>query len=256
MEKFKIIKNISKRIEISSFFFFFALISCFSAFIKNFLFFTSIILIHELGHFLTGIILGWKPDKIYIYPFGGVTKFDDDLNKPIREELLILVAGPTVQILFYLIIRNFLSLHDLRIFYNYHLSILLFNLLPIYPLDGGKLMKLLFETFISVRKSFSLVIFISLIFDVSIIIFLLKKFPLNIILMFIFLLSKIIREYRNRDYYFNKFILERYINSYHFSRVKVISSIKKMMRGYRHIIKIDNNYWTEKQYLYRLYKRK
>ena len=33
-------------------------------------------------------LLGWNVDKIYFYPYGGYTKFNDDLNKPKKEELL------------------------------------------------------------------------------------------------------------------------------------------------------------------------
>ena len=52
-------------------------------------------------------LLGWNVDKIYFYPYGGYTKFNDDLNKPKKEELLIMLAGPIIQIIyFFIIIKN------------------------------------------------------------------------------------------------------------------------------------------------------
>ena len=109
---------------------------------NNFLLYFSIIFIHELGHLTMGLIFGWKIDNISFYPYGGVTKFNEDINRPLKEELLILLMGPLTQIIYYLIIINFISLRNINIFRYYHYSILIFNLLPIYPLDGGKILNI------------------------------------------------------------------------------------------------------------------
>ena len=39
---------------------------------KDFVVFTSIIFIHELGHIVTGLLFKWKIDKVIIFPFGGL----------------------------------------------------------------------------------------------------------------------------------------------------------------------------------------
>ena len=77
-------------------------------------------IIHELGHFLTAKFLNWKVDKIYFYPYCGYTKFNDDLNKPKKEELLIMIMGPVFQIIYYLLIFRFLTMNELELFKNYH----------------------------------------------------------------------------------------------------------------------------------------
>ena len=58
------------------------------------------IIIHELGHFLCAIFLKVEVDKIYIYPFGGISKFHLSFNEAIWKEFLILCMGPIFQILF------------------------------------------------------------------------------------------------------------------------------------------------------------
>ena len=42
----------------------------------------SLIIVHEFGHLLMAKHYKWNTDKIYIYPLGGITKFDVIINKP------------------------------------------------------------------------------------------------------------------------------------------------------------------------------
>jgi len=228
------------------------IISCLSASFKNFFFFLSIIIIHELGHLLMGLFLGWELDKICLYPYGGVTKFNEDINRKLIEELLILINGPLFQIIYFMI--GYYLFNDESFIY-YNLSILIFNLLPIYPLDGGRILNIILSYFLSFRLSYYLSIIISLFVSIIFIIYsILNNYTFNIILMFLIVLVKVFIEIKKRNYYFNKFLLERYLNNYSFSKCISISSIKKMMRDKRHIIFNNNSYITEKEYLRKLYR--
>lgn len=205
--------------------------------------FTSIIFIHELGHFLMAKYFKWNIDKIYFYPYGGYTKFNDYLNRPLYQELLIMLAGPLFQIIYYFIIISFLSYKSVELFKTYHYAILIFNLLPIYPLDGGKLLHIIFNYFAPFRKSFKLVIFISFTSCIIGILLLLYKeveLSFSLLLVIIMVICKVIMESRKERYYFNKFILERYLHRYSFRRIKVISNINDMYKDCRHVI--WNNY--------------
>ena len=51
------------------------------------------------GHFLTAKLLKVEVDKIYLYPLGGISKFNLELNSSQIIELLILIAGPIFQFL-------------------------------------------------------------------------------------------------------------------------------------------------------------
>lgn len=223
-----------------------------SGLFKNIICFSSIIFVHELGHFLVAKVLGWRVDKIYFYPYGGYTKFNDDLNKPKIEELFIMIMGPVFQILYFYLLKGFLSINELLMFKNYHYSILLFNLLPIYPLDGGKLLNIIFNYFKSFRASFKLTIIISyLLTFLGIIFFVYKKmcFSLSFFMVVIMLMCKLTEEAKKENFYFNKFLLERHLNNYKFNKMKVIKGINEMSRDYKHVFFYDGKTHSEKEEL-------
>ena len=115
---------------------------------------STLIIIHELGHFLTAKLMKVEVDKIYIYPLGGITKFNLELNSPQIVELIILIFGPIFQIIAYLLLSNILIDYK-ELIKMYHYQILFFNLLPIYPLDGGKLLNIISPSFpVNVATSF------------------------------------------------------------------------------------------------------
>ena len=75
-----------------------------SGYFLNLIVFTSLIIIHELGHYITAKILKFNVTEIIIYPYGGITKLNDLINRKINEELLIATSGIITQYLFYLVI--------------------------------------------------------------------------------------------------------------------------------------------------------
>ena len=77
-----------------------ALIAAITGHFKGFIWFSLIIIIHEFGHILMGIIYGWKIEKVIILPFGALTIFHENLNRKIKEEFWIVVMGPLFQIVF------------------------------------------------------------------------------------------------------------------------------------------------------------
>ena len=116
-----------------------------TGYFSNLLVFTSIILFHELGHYLIAKINKLNPQEITIYPFGGITQINSLINTKISSELMVALAGVILQTIYYLVIALLHNNHLIRDYifnlfktYNYH--ILVFNLLPIYPLDGSKIL--------------------------------------------------------------------------------------------------------------------
>ena len=106
-------------------------------------------IIHEMGHMLMGILLGLKPEKVEIMPFGVAVSFKvklDDYNEKIKnarkielKKIAIATAGPLTNLILILI---FLYLPNINIKFVYaNLLIMLFNLIPIFPLDGGRILK-------------------------------------------------------------------------------------------------------------------
>ena len=213
-----------------------------------------LIIVHELGHFITAKILKVEVDKIYIYPLGGISKFFLPLNASFLKELLILIAGPLSQVLAALILKISMPEYN-KLIISYHMGILIFNLLPIYPLDGGKLIHLLFSTTIPFEKSLRLSIIISYL-TISIY-FLINISSLNIsvIIITIFLIYKVIQEQKQIKYIYEKFILERYLNNYNFKKSKLINNYKNFYKNKRHLIKENNEYYLEYEYLEKKYKK-
>lgn len=220
----------------------------------NLLIITTIIIIHELGHYITAKLLKFKVDKIIIYPFGGLTRINDLVNKDINEEILIATSGIIYQFIFYLLILylhkiNIIRENTLNLYKTYNSGIIFFNLLPIHPLDGSKILNLLLSKIFSYRLSNILTIIISLI---SIIIILtIDTFTNNYsyIMSITVLITYVIKFTKSLGYLYNKFLLERYLYNINYPTHKTITNLNKMYKNKTHIFKINNKYISEKKYL-------
>lgn len=137
----------------------------------------------------------------------------------------------------------------------YHNGILLFNLLPVYPLDGGKLTHLLLSMFLPYKHSLTISIYISYLTIFIILLFNLSSIKINTIILIAFLLTKVYKEQNKINYIYEKFILERYLTNYNFKNSRLINSDKHFYKNNRHIIKENNNYLLEKDYLIKKYKK-
>ena len=107
--------------------------------------------VHELGHLLMGLMLKMKPERIELMPFGLSISFKvnvQDINKKrgngnqqVFKEILVASAGPLTNLIILIFTYVFFgnsNFSSLVIYAN--LLILIFNLLPIYPLDGGRIL--------------------------------------------------------------------------------------------------------------------
>lgn len=198
-----------------------------------------IIIIHEIGHLVPAIYYKWKIEKITILPFGGLTIFNEDINRPLKEEFIILITGPLFQIIFTYIMKNNIEL------LNISKEILYFNLLPIYPLDGSKIINIILNKICSFKKSHLITLYLSVI---TIIFLTIKRFNLITILIMILIVKKVIEEINNHHLIFNRFLLERYLKNYKFKNLKTIKNENQMKRDYRHIF-MTKPHLTEKEYL-------
>lgn len=215
-----------------------------------FLFLVSLLFTHELGHFLAAGLLGCFLDKICFYPFGGISKFQMDLNKPIKEEVIILIMGPLFQTGMYLFLSQFpfTEMH-LSLLKNLHVSLLLFNLLPIYPLDGGRLLLLFLQIFLPFYTGFQIIFSFSFLLIFLFFYGFLVTKELNFLFVFFLLFVTLRREIQTFPFYFDKFLLERFLDKYYFSKTKIVTSFKQFRRNRMHIIKENGKYYKEREYL-------
>ena len=111
-------------------------------------YFALFTVLHELTHFIVARKLGYLPRKIHLTFFGASLEGDDDFS--ISDEIKIVLAGPLFNLfivifcylMFWFNPESFGFLYDVLIA---NWSILIFNFLPIYPLDAGRLMLVLFN---------------------------------------------------------------------------------------------------------------
>jgi Zn-dependent protease len=113
----------------------------------------AIVLMHEFGHSLACKQVGGKADQIVLWPFGGVA-YVAPPQRP-GAELWSIAAGPLVNVVlvpvFFLITQYGESagwwatrpdVWRLAVTLSYiNIALLIFNLLPIYPLDGGQILR-------------------------------------------------------------------------------------------------------------------
>ena len=93
------------------------------------------VLIHELAHALTAQNLGYGAYGINIGLFTGSASVDSDMHP--RDNIRVTAAGPLSNLIL-AIIGLFLGFDT---FFYINMFLFIFNILPIYPMDGGHLMK-------------------------------------------------------------------------------------------------------------------
>ena len=118
--------------------------------------------LHEMGHLLAGVALKFNPESIKIMPLGLVVSFNvsaHNHNEKILKsnsfkikKIVIALAGPITNIVIFILLISFnlgLNMGNRLICIYSNILIAIFNLLPIYPLDGGRVVKGLLSIYLN-----------------------------------------------------------------------------------------------------------
>ncbi len=115
------------------------------------------VVIHELGHAMMARHFGIATRDIILLPIGGVARLDHIPREP-KEELLVAMAGPSVNVviallltIWFLISGSSVSLSQMSLINGpivvrlilVNLILFFFNLLPAFPMDGGRILRAL-----------------------------------------------------------------------------------------------------------------
>lgn len=186
--------------------FIFLIIFYFTKQIEIYVYLMLFAFIHEIGHLIAGLALGMKPEKIEIMPFGFSLSFKTnvkDFNKKIKKgnilgikKIIVAFAGPLTNLIIILIIShiNIDIIKQLMIIYTNFL-IFAFNLIPIYPLDGGRILKEFLHINFGIQKTEKMIFLISniVLWVVSILIIILaiytKNFAYVLVIGYLWLLA-------------------------------------------------------------------
>jgi len=134
------------------------------------------VVLHELGHSFMALQHGIRVHDITLWPMGGVARIEQVPARP-RAEVLIALAGPAVNVAIAVallpplalfgVVSGFHSPGDYLLYVTEHISpgallvylffvnvlLLLFNLLPAFPMDGGRILRALLTTMIGRERA-------------------------------------------------------------------------------------------------------
>lgn len=122
-----------------------------------FIVYTLTALIHEMGHSLTATKRGYMLNRVTLTPFGAVVTGDADFD--LKDQVAIAFSGPLINVIIGLvivgswwIIPELYAYTDVMATANF--SMALVNLMPCYPLDGGRILFSLLAKKIKEEKAF------------------------------------------------------------------------------------------------------
>lgn len=205
------------------------------------LMFMFIILFHELGHIIMIKLFGYKINKVVIYATGGVISTNIAINIKSYKLFLISISGIVMQLLLFLLPIYYFQ--DSYLFKELNMSLILFNILPIYPSDGYKMVLSILEHF----ASYSYIIKFSYLFSL-ITLFIIFFYCKNIII-FISLYILNIQYILEYHYYLEKFFLERHLYGVEYKKKKIVNNLTNIYKCRNNYIKYDNMLKEEKEYL-------
>lgn len=114
------------------------------------------VVLHELGHSLTARRYGIQTRKITLLPIGGVASLEKIPEDP-KQELIVAAAGPAVNVVIALLLFLFAPIRGfdpeelteginswqgfLYGLYNVNILLIVFNAIPAFPMDGGRILR-------------------------------------------------------------------------------------------------------------------
>ena len=157
-----------------------------------FLIYLLVVVLHELAHYFVAKKLGYKMDKIYLLPYGAGIALKQNFADE-NDEIIIAIAGPLCNfILAFLTISLWWifpeTYNSTEIFVLANLVTGIVNLLPCYPLDGGRILTAFLKKKIKNKKN---ILKISGFLNILVVFLLIFVFLIDIFNYFTFLIMAI-----------------------------------------------------------------
>lgn len=133
-----IFRNVSLKISLS--FYIVIAVCLFFKILDIFLYSFIFVFFHEIAHIIVARKFGIKCKKIFITPIGQIAILDK-VERLSRNKKLLIVSSGIILNLIFAFIFSFYTDEKMQLIKNINLSIAFFNILPIYPLDGGRFLQ-------------------------------------------------------------------------------------------------------------------
>lgn len=211
-----------------------------------------IVVIHELGHVAVARELGWQVSEIQLLPFGGVATVEEAVAAEPIDEIVVALAGPFMNIamVFFSLLCWWTGIWTAEWTHYFAVSNFLiagFNLLPIWPLDGGRIVQALLCYMLPYRKAALLSLGTSCFFAALMLGLGCYYLQLNAILLAVYLAVINAQAFSRFPYQFIRFLMEKYIRAPELSQLRsvtlapsttAIEATQQMRRGCYHLFYI------------------
>ena len=139
--------------------------------LSTFLMSFGVVLVHELFHLIAALILGVDVKSIIILPFGMTLRLSKEVIRNPKKEIIIALSGPFANIVMLSLVRFFSQDINTAVFQAINWSVLILNLIPVPPLDGGRVLRAVFIKYTGLISAMGIVRIISKMFIVLIFVF-------------------------------------------------------------------------------------
>ncbi len=168
----------------------------------------GVVLIHELSHLLCAVFMGVEIKSIVILPFGMTLRLSSDLIRYPKKEVMIALSGPLSNVIMIAIAQFFYKSHaqnlNFLLFLIVNWSVLILNLIPVPPLDGGRVLRAVLIKSSGLIKSAKVIqklsrVFVAVIFTLGILILVVTRGNPSLCIIGAFLAFSLIEEKHSSD---------------------------------------------------------
>lgn len=250
-----------KRLKFDPSFYAMTLLAIMMGYLNEYVIFALTIIIHECGHLTMAFFYNWELEELKFFAFGGIMEFKGELNKSNKQDLIISSAGMVFNL--FTLILLFLMREKAKDFmnmtlYNYamwtQLFVILFNLIPLPPLDGSRIVNAILCFFLPYKVVLRILRWINTglitIFTGVTILYDIRQF----FIIVSFLTYSTVRYNKHIHYLFQRFLLQKkmYANvdlPRKIVKIKDDSWENNIYRGYLNLFQVKNRLHEEQKWL-------
>lgn len=178
------------KIKIKPLFILYVFLCIYFGWFNKIFYYVIAVALHEYGHYLVAKMKGYEFDSVVFNVYGGGLFGSNSFKR--KDDLIISLAGPLVNIFLILIIIALWWIFPTIYYFTYdfvicNLVVFVFNILPFYPLDGGRIVVALLQSRFNKIKILKVLKVISIVISVFFLILFIFSFfgQININLLFV-----------------------------------------------------------------------